>query len=185
MVYFWPISSFFGAKKVFPKKSSSVMHNLIMVSSTMPKFREIQWSNVKKTPRQTTGWKDGQTLFHRILPATARGLASTTAVDWHLKVKDKEYNVGLTKNYCITVSMQKISSIHTLVLKIQQIWGSYELNKWAHPFFTTPSTANKYYFSVGHHEQKNKKSTSQIKFSAVTIRQWTKLVLDILFVNKY
>ena len=67
------------------------------------------------------GGKYGQTLFHKILPATAGGLANTTAVDWHLKVKDKEYNVGLTKNYCITVSMQKISSIHTLVLKIQQI----------------------------------------------------------------
>ena len=63
------------------------------------------------------GWKDIQTLLHRILPATTRGLTSTTAVDWHLKVKDKEYGVGLTKNYCITVSMQKISSIHTLILK--------------------------------------------------------------------
>ena len=52
-----------------------------------------------------SGGKDGQTLFHRILPATARGLASKTAVNWHLKVKDIEYNVGLTKNYCITVSM--------------------------------------------------------------------------------
>ena len=30
---------------------------------------------------QTAGGKDGQTLFHRILPATAGGLASTTAVN--------------------------------------------------------------------------------------------------------
>ena len=51
------------------------------------------------------GGKDEETLFHRILPVTARGLASKTAVNWHLKVKDIEYNVGLTKNYCITVSM--------------------------------------------------------------------------------
>ena len=72
-----------------------------------------------------SGGKDGQTLFHRILPATARGLTSKTAVNWHLKVKDVEYNVGLTKNYCIRVSMQKISSIHKL---IQQILGSHELN---------------------------------------------------------
>ena len=71
------------------------------------------------------GGKDEETLFHRILPVTARGLASKTAVNWHLKVKDIEYNVGLTKNYCITVSMQKISSIHKL---IQQILGSPELN---------------------------------------------------------
>ena len=56
--------------------------------------------------------RDGQTLFHRILPATTRGLTSKAAVNWHLKVKDIEYNNGLTKHYCITVSMQKISSIH-------------------------------------------------------------------------
>ena len=62
-----------------------------------------------------SGGKDGQTLFHGILPATARGLASKTALNWHLIVKDIEYNVGLTKNCCITVSMQKISSIHKLI----------------------------------------------------------------------
>ena len=76
-----------------------------------------------------SGGKDGQTLFHRILPATARGLTSTTAVDWHLKAKNKKCNVGLIKNYCITVSMQKISSIHKL---IQQILGSHELNDYTH-----------------------------------------------------
>ena len=68
-----------------------------------------------------SGGKDEQTLFHRILPATARGLTSTTAVDWHFKVKDMEYDVSLTKNYCIT--------IHKL---IQQIFGSPKLNGLAH-----------------------------------------------------
>ena len=43
----------------------------------------------QKIPRQTAGQKDGQNLFQRILKATAGGLASTTAVDWQLKVKDK------------------------------------------------------------------------------------------------
>ena len=95
----------------------------------MARFREISWSNSKKTPWQMSGGKDRQTLFHRILPATARGLTSTTAVDWHLKAKNKKCNVGLIKNYCITVSMQKISSIHKL---IQQILGSHELNDHAH-----------------------------------------------------
>ena len=52
-----------------------------------------------------SGGKDGETLFHGILPATARGVASKTAINWHLKVKDIEYNVGLTKSYYITVSM--------------------------------------------------------------------------------
>ena len=79
--------------------------------------------------RQMSGGKDGQTLFHGILPATARGLASKNVVNWHLKVKDIEYNVGLTKNYFIKVSMQKIGSIHKL---IQQILGSHELNDLAH-----------------------------------------------------
>ena len=75
-----------------------------------------------------SGGKDGQTLFHRILPATAREITSTTAVEWHLKVKDKKCDVGLTKNYYTTVSMQKISSIHEL---IQQILGSHELKEHA------------------------------------------------------
>ena len=76
-----------------------------------------------------SGGKDEQTLFHGIHPATARGLANKTAINWHLKVKDIEYNVSLTKNYCITVSMQKISSIYKL---IQQILGSHELNDHVH-----------------------------------------------------
>ena len=37
-----------------------------------------------------SGGKDRQTLFHRILPATARELTSTTAVDWDLNVKDRK-----------------------------------------------------------------------------------------------
>ena len=53
------------------------------------------------------------------------GLTSKTAANQHLKVKDKEYNVGLSKSYCIAVSMQKISLIHKF---IQQILGSHELN---------------------------------------------------------
>ena len=79
----------------------------------MIQFQENTQTDVR---RQT--WTD---LFQRILPATPMGLTSKTAVNWHLKVKDIEYNVGLTKNYCITVSMQKISSIYKLL-------GSHELN---------------------------------------------------------
>ena len=43
------------------------------------------------------GQNNGRTLFHRILSATAMGLISTTAVEWHLKVKDTDYDVSLTK----------------------------------------------------------------------------------------
>ena len=67
------------------------------------------------------GQKDGKNQFHRILPATTRGLTSTTAVDWHLHVKDCGYHISLTKNHCITVSKQKRSSIHRVILKIHQI----------------------------------------------------------------
>ena len=35
--------------------------------------------------QRDAGGKEGQTLFHGILSATAGGLASTTALDWHLK----------------------------------------------------------------------------------------------------
>ena len=82
-----------------------------------------------------TGRTDGETLFHRILPANGGGLTSTTAVDWHLKVKDIEHIVGLTKNCLITVRMQKISLIHTF---IQQILESHELNDRAHSDHTHP-----------------------------------------------
>ena len=78
------------------------------------------------------GQKDGQILFHRTLPGTTQGPTRTTPIDWHLKVKDIEYDVGLTKNHCITVGMPKISSIHNLIFKIQQILWSYELNGHTH-----------------------------------------------------
>ena len=65
--------------------------------------------------------------------ATTGDLASTTAVDWHLKGKKIEHDVGVTENFCITVSMQKISSTHNLILKIQQTLGSHELNGHVYP----------------------------------------------------
>ena len=47
--------------------------------------------------------------FIEIFLVTAGGLKTATAVDCHLKVKDIECDVILSKNYCITVSIQKIS----------------------------------------------------------------------------
>ena len=38
--------------------------------------------------------------------------------------------------------------------------------------------ANKYYSSASHHEQKDQKTTGQIKFLMVTIKQLIKLVLQ-------
>ena len=36
------------------------------------------------------------------------GPTSTTAVDWHLKIEDVGCDVGLTKNYCLTVSIAEL-----------------------------------------------------------------------------
>ena len=84
------------------------------------------------------GEKDRQTLFHRTLWAIAEGPTSTAVVQWHLKVKDIECDVSLTTNYCITLSMQKISAIHIFIFKVQLILGSNEIKAmpifdYAHP----------------------------------------------------
>ena len=74
LTYFWSIFPIFWAKKkIFSEKFGSVTHNFICVSSTMPKCRTNKWYNYKKTPGQTEGRNDGQTLFYRILPATSGG----------------------------------------------------------------------------------------------------------------
>ena len=83
----------------------------------MIKFQENTQTDVKREEGTHPISQDSSSYCQR--------LTSTTAEDWHLKVKNKKCDVGLTKNYCITVSMQKISSIHKL---IQQIFGSHELN---------------------------------------------------------
>ena len=65
------------------------MHNFIRDSSTIPKFKKkliIQFQEITRTDRRmdrrterwTKGQKDGQTLFHRALPATAGDPISTT-----------------------------------------------------------------------------------------------------------
>ena len=46
------------------------------------------------------------------------------------------------------------------------------------------SAANIYYSSAGHHEQKNKKTNSQIKSLAVTIKQQIKLSYNIPYVRE-
>ena len=53
----------------------------------------------------------------------------------HLKVE--EWDISLTRNYCITIKIQIISSIHIFILKIQQILGSCELKGHYH-FWQSP-----------------------------------------------
>ena len=95
------------------------LHNFIRVSTTM--------SNSKYTSRKMARGKDPSDY--------CQGSNNwTTAVDWHLKVKDIEEDVLLTKNYCITVSLQNISSIHIHSTDFWVLW-----TKWLCPFLTTPT----------------------------------------------
>ena len=66
----------------------------------------------QKTSGYTPGQKDGQTLFHRILPATAWGLKHKTSVDWHLKVKDMLVytNIIASQSACKKLAQFMISS---------------------------------------------------------------------------
>ena len=58
---------------------------------------------------------------------------STTAMEpHHLKVKDTKWEISLTKNYCISINMQKISPILKFFGKIQQILRSHELKSRTH-----------------------------------------------------
>ena len=61
---------------------------------------------------------------------------SKTALD-PLDLKIRQQDISLIKNYCITVSIGRISSIHEFILKMQQILGSHELqdhcNSWPCP----------------------------------------------------
>ena len=110
--------NFWGKKSFFQKLwlCHAQLHNGFLHHVKIQRKLKIQLQGNTRTDSRME-----HTLFYRILPATAGGLASTTAVDWHLKVKDMDNNIRLTKNYCITVSMQKINSIHTLILEIQQV----------------------------------------------------------------
>ena len=91
----------------------------------------IQFQENTQTDVRRQGWADPISWD----PSSYRqGSSKWNCKNWRLKVKNMEYNVGLTNNYCILVSMQKVSSIHKL---IQQILGSHELNDYTH-FWPSP-----------------------------------------------
>ena len=69
---FLAISPTSGAKKVFPKNCAFWHH---------PKLQRNLMIQSQENTKQMSGGKDGQTPFHRGLPATARGLTSTIVVD--------------------------------------------------------------------------------------------------------
>ena len=69
-------------------------------------------------------------MYQKVLREKEVQLHLTTQ---HLKVKKIAQDIILIKNYCITINMQKISSIHKSSLKIQQIFGSHEIKDHACP----------------------------------------------------
>ena len=69
------------------------------------------------------GWKDRQTLFHRSFLAPTGGPTSTTAVDWHLKVKDKEYNIALTKITVPQSACKKSAQLINSFLRYSRFYG--------------------------------------------------------------
>ena len=81
------------------------MHNVIRFFNTMPKFRKPNDPTLRRHPDR-----------------------------WHDRRMDRHYFMEpfRIKNYCIIVRMQKISSIHKHVLKIQQILASHERNGLTH-----------------------------------------------------
>ena len=109
LAYFWLISPIFFFFLVFFQKlwlCNAQLHKGFQNHAKIHRNLMIQ----SQENTQSDGSKDEQILFHRIL---ARGLTSTTAVDWYFK-KSKIQST-------ILVSIQKITSIHILILKIQQI----------------------------------------------------------------
>ena len=117
--FFFPHCPKVWGKEDFFIKAGSVLHNLIRVSNTIQKSRKnlmIQFH--ENTDRQQDRRMDTTYFIHRIILATAGSPAITTAVDWHFKSQRYRVQCQSYQNYCITVSMQKISSIHKLIIKI-------------------------------------------------------------------
>ena len=85
----------------------------------------ITWSRfIKKSSRKS---KDFHDLLH-IQPSTTGGPPPFKS--------QRRYQ---SKNYCIPLSIQKISSVHKLILKMPQILRSYELTCHGQPFLITPT----------------------------------------------
>ena len=62
-----------------------------------------------------------------------RKVNKTTVDPQNLKIKYIEEDIGLIRIYFITISMQKISSVHKVSLKIQQILGPHKLKGNTYP----------------------------------------------------
>ena len=74
MAHFWPIFPIFGAKKFFlenPALSHTTSYRFLAQRQNLEKVNDT--IQRKRPDRRTVGWKDGQKLFYRTLPASAGG----------------------------------------------------------------------------------------------------------------
>ena len=70
LTHFWSILPIFGAKTFFPENpalSSTTSYGFLAP------YQNLEKNNDNIPRKQMEGWKDGQTLFYRTLPATAGG----------------------------------------------------------------------------------------------------------------
>ena len=124
--FFWPsfgpFSPIFGSKKFFLKKlgchiqlHKGFWHHFKIQRNLIGQFQENTQTDQEKGKKDRPYFTGSFCLLPRVcLVRQQIGIQ---------KSKTQSMMFGLTKNYCITVSMQKISSIHKL---IQQILDSHE-----------------------------------------------------------
>ena len=94
--HFWPIFPIIWAKTFF--------HEIELLCKTSQGFL-APCQNSEKSNDPISRKHPNRCQEARINRPYFTGTTSKTAVNWPLKVKDIEYNVGLTKRYCITVSI--------------------------------------------------------------------------------
>ena len=101
-------------------------------------------------------------------------------MDYQKKIQEtqKKHNVKWPKIWllCLVLGMNVESFNFLRFLHFRWYWKVSVRNRWHH-FIMCWSAANKYDFSAGHYEQKSQKTTRQMKFSAITIKQRIKLCL--------
>ena len=113
LAIFDPFSQFWG-QKIFSRKSGSVAHNFIWVSSIMPKFRKqlIQFQENARTDRRTDGGTDRPYFVSSFTTSSARfrefDVGNVTL--FHIKVFARIIKETTLARYFIKVIVYTIKS---------------------------------------------------------------------------
>ena len=104
----------FGGKKFFSGKSSSLTHNVIWISSIMLNLEKTNDTTPRKYPdRWKNGQKDGQTLFHRTLPANAGDPTSLVSEVTSRRKEEYQNHIALKLNDPMTTTKTYWSILKT------------------------------------------------------------------------